>query len=67
MALGAMASILGMIPLLAIGLNYYNYQSVDPENKVQEAQVVRESIVHLYIHRNYYLFLRYRLDVNMIL
>ncbi|KAL9878214.1 glucose dehydrogenase [FAD, quinone] [Glossina fuscipes fuscipes] len=40
MALGAMASILGMIPLLAIGLNYYNYQSVDPENKVQEAQVI---------------------------
>lgn len=35
-----MTSLLGMIPLLAIGMNYYRYQNVDPENKVQEPQVV---------------------------
>lgn len=40
MAFGAMTSLLGMIPLLAIGLNYYRYQNVDPENKVQEPQIV---------------------------
>lgn len=41
MAFGTMTSLLGMIPLLAIGMNYYRYQNVDPENKVQEPQVVR--------------------------
>lgn len=35
-----MTSLLGMIPLLAIGMNYYRYQSIDPENKVQEPQMV---------------------------
>ncbi|EDW00248.1 GH11959 [Drosophila grimshawi] len=41
MAFGTMTSLLGMIPLLAIGMNYYRYQSVDPENKVQEPSVIR--------------------------
>jgi len=40
MAFGTMTSLLGMIPLLAIGMNFYRYQSVDPENKVQEPTVV---------------------------
>ncbi|XP_018787280.1 PREDICTED: glucose dehydrogenase [FAD, quinone] [Bactrocera latifrons] len=41
MAFGTMTSLLGMIPLLAIGMNYYRYQSIDPENKVQEPQMTR--------------------------
>ncbi|XP_061391337.1 glucose dehydrogenase [FAD, quinone] [Musca vetustissima] len=41
MAFGTITSLLGMIPLLAIGMNYYRYQTVDPENKVQEASVIR--------------------------
>lgn len=40
MAFGTITSLLGMIPLLAIGMNYYRYQTVDPENKVQEPSVV---------------------------
>lgn len=33
-------SILGIIPLLAIGLNFYRYQNSDPESQIQEAQQV---------------------------
>lgn len=40
MALSIVTSLLGMLPLLAIGLNYYRYQQIDPETKVQEPQTV---------------------------
>lgn len=35
-----MTSLLGVIPLLAIGMNFYRYQSLDPEGKVKEPSVV---------------------------
>ncbi|KAH8394416.1 hypothetical protein KR222_005015 [Zaprionus bogoriensis] len=41
MGFGGMTSLLGMIPLLAIGMNFYHYQSLDPEGKVKEATVLR--------------------------
>uniref|UniRef100_T1GJM6 Uncharacterized protein n=1 Tax=Megaselia scalaris TaxID=36166 RepID=T1GJM6_MEGSC len=36
MAFGTMTSLLGMIPILAIGMNYFRYAKIDPENKVSE-------------------------------
>ncbi|KAH8276451.1 hypothetical protein KR044_002718 [Drosophila immigrans] len=41
MVFASMTSLLGMIPLLAIGMNYYRYQYADPENKVLEPQYVK--------------------------
>lgn len=32
---------LSLIPLIAIGMNFYRYQSVDPEARPIEAQKVR--------------------------
>lgn len=40
MAFGPMTSLLGVIPLLAIGMNLYRYQSLDPEGRVKEATFV---------------------------
>lgn len=54
MAFGTMTSLLGMIPLLAIGMNYYRYQNVDPENKVQEPQVVRRMDIRIIFGRKYW-------------
>lgn len=33
-------TLIGMIPLVAIGLNYYRYTSVDPESAPIDAPVV---------------------------
>ena len=33
-------AILSLIPLLAVGINYYRYQSIDPESKPIDAQTV---------------------------
>ncbi|XP_055389215.1 glucose dehydrogenase [FAD, quinone] [Condylostylus longicornis] len=41
MAFGIITSMLGMIPLLAIGVNYFRYENNDPESRVIEADVRR--------------------------
>lgn len=33
-------TLIGMIPLIAVGLNYYRYQNVDPESAPIDAPVV---------------------------
>lgn len=40
MAFGQMTSLLGVIPLLAIGMNFYRYQNLDPEGHVREPAIV---------------------------
>ncbi len=42
-------TMLSLIPILAIGMNYYRYQSVDPEGRPIEATKV--SMTHLPSHR----------------
>lgn len=37
-------TLLSMIPLVAIGLNYYRYTSADPESHPIDAPVVRNKI-----------------------
>lgn len=37
-------TILSLIPLLAIGMNYYRYQSIDPEGRPIEASKVSKKI-----------------------
>lgn len=37
------APILSLIPLLALGLNYYRYQSIDPEGRPIDAEKVNKS------------------------
>lgn len=39
--LAAPVTVLSLIPLLAIGINYYRYQSVDPEGRPIDAEKVR--------------------------
>ncbi|XP_055912550.1 glucose dehydrogenase [FAD, quinone] [Eupeodes corollae] len=41
MAFGTMTSLLGMIPILALGINYYRYQNLDPETKISETENIR--------------------------
>lgn len=41
-------TMLSLIPLLAIGVNYYRYQSVDPEGRPVEASKVT-ILSHFYI------------------
>ncbi|XP_055845323.1 glucose dehydrogenase [FAD, quinone] [Episyrphus balteatus] len=41
MAFGTMTSLLGMIPILALGINYYRYQNLDPETKITETESIR--------------------------
>lgn len=41
--LAAPVTVLSFIPLLAIGINYYRYQSVDPEGRPIDAEKVRFS------------------------
>lgn len=38
--LAAPVTALGLIPLLALGINFYRYQSVDPEGRPIDAQRV---------------------------
>lgn len=38
--LAAPVTALSLIPLLALGINYYRYQSVDPEGRPIDAQKV---------------------------
>lgn len=38
--LAAPVTVLSLIPLLAIGINYYRYQSVDPEGRPIDAERV---------------------------
>ena len=40
MAFTAMTSLIGMIPILAIGMNYYRYAKLDPEARVYDAEQV---------------------------
>lgn len=39
--LAAPVTALSLIPLLALGINYYRYQSIDPEGRPIDAQKVR--------------------------
>lgn len=39
-AAAAPVTALGLIPILAIGMNFYRYQSVDPEARPIDAQKV---------------------------
>lgn len=38
--LAAPVTALSLIPLLALGINYYRYQSIDPEGRPTDAQKV---------------------------
>lgn len=38
---------LSLIPLLAIGLNYYRYQASDPEARIIDASVVSKFIIQI--------------------
>lgn len=40
--LAAPVTAIGLIPLLALGLNFYRYQSIDPEARPIDAQRVRQ-------------------------
>lgn len=42
--LAAPVTALSLIPLLALGINYYRYQSIDPEGRPIDAQKVRRRI-----------------------
>lgn len=42
-------TMLGLIPLLAIGMSYYRYQSVDPEGRPIDATKVSGSQFSLFI------------------
>lgn len=45
--LAAPVTALSLIPLLALGINYYRYQSIDPEGRPIDAQkVITLSIIH---------------------
>lgn len=52
-------AILSLIPLIAVGLNYYRYQSVDPESRIVDATTVsyQSKDTHIFsFHFNYLLF-----------
>lgn len=38
--LAAPVTALGLIPLLALGINYYRYQTIDPEGRPIDAEKV---------------------------
>lgn len=40
-------AIMTLIPLIAIGMNYYRYQTYDPESKIIDAPYVSFPIVSL--------------------
>lgn len=39
-------ALLTLIPLIAVGVNYYRYQSVDPESKPIDQETVIKQSVH---------------------
>lgn len=46
----APVTILSLIPIIAIGMNYYRYQNVDPEARPIDAQSVSVNYIHLCHH-----------------
>lgn len=49
--LAAPVTALSLIPLLALGINYYRYQSIDPEGRPIDAQKVRQFLCHFFLSK----------------
>lgn len=44
-------AIMTLIPLIAIGMNYYRYQAYDPESKIIDVPHV-SSVTSIHVHNN---------------
>ena len=42
-------TLLSMIPLVAIGLNYYRYTNADPESHPIDVPVVSDAILNIFV------------------